>query len=882
MALWAASPSRRRPLGRIKLGALNNNGIMECIAAREGELSSLLIFHIDRVNRGIGISTVRCGRQRYVHYPYQLHDFASGRPALLERVDDVNAAGLIVKSTPCPVEIGDPFMQRNPGPTWKVFCLLVNCAAALKGGEANLKLSSLDTLSAMELDGERRGNNLTRCTWWEQGKSPDLEEGLGFQFYVDQVNAGIGTRSVRCSGEEFNYNDYLPGMFQQRIPAFSEEHPGVTDPLMHDHFRGLFDASSDGWQGLEPVGKCRAALEGLRRKLARHTGSDEELFNALRIPRTMFATLRSVLWLWLVITTCEAATKLGGPGLKMAGQHLPNGLTLCTWREEKPRKALGYTFYVDHVNAGVGSRSAGCPGGGYRYYDYTASHFSDRQATTMDGSRYRRDPFMQARFHGLFDVRSKAWRSLTPTAKCLKALEGLRTRLALSTFAGNYELLDAISPMRLSPLVFLECFTPTITYPELPSTTRGWRRAAVEEQQHVLIGGDMLLPLSSNRTASRVADESDNAYTAVHISPAWSWSSWPGGIINYTFHPYLQPCARSAFYAGASVWEKYTCIRFQEQEYTPDTTRLLLVQSEGTSCFTTLGYHFDNIHTINLGEGCTSLGTVIHELGHAIGLPHVQNRPDRDAYVDILWGNIVQDKEKNFFRLDSVRSPWLSAVRGTVYDYESIMHYGECEFSVTSKDSPCDPTVLTLEPEWRHSIGQRQSLSEADIAIVNDIYACEATCADGILNQLEFDIDCGGQSCRKDCADPTDDGLAKIDAEVCGSTGGSSWWLWILAGVAGIITLVTICFLVDRAVRGGKSASEGDGLMYAEDYEDDEEEEYGIDEEGEEEEIYSSSSPFSDSLYGRDSPCDTGRADQRNMTFFSRRLEYSPNSMVQD
>ncbi|KAF4689879.1 hypothetical protein FOZ62_030672, partial [Perkinsus olseni] len=183
---------------------------------------------------------------------------------------------------------------------------------------------------------------------------------------------------------------------------------------------------------------------------------------------------------------------------------------------------------------------------------------------------------------------------------------------------------------------------------------------------------------------------------------------------------------------------------------------------------------------------------------------------------------------------------------------------------------------------WRHSIGQRQSLSEADIAIVNDIYACEATCADGILNQLEFDIDCGGQSCRKDCADPTDDGLAKIDAEVCGSTGGSSWWLWILAGVAGIITLVTICFLVDRAVRGGKSASEGDGLMYAEDYEDDEEEEYGIDEEGEEEEIYSSSSPFSDSLYGRDSPCDTGRADQRNMTFFSRRLEYSPNSMVQD
>ncbi|KAF4745609.1 hypothetical protein FOZ63_001177, partial [Perkinsus olseni] len=142
--------------------------------------------------------------------------------------------------------------MRSPVPTWKAFCLLVNCVAALKGGEANLKLSSLDSHSAMELDGERRGNNLIRCTWWEQGKSPDLEEGLGFKFYVDQVNAGVGTRSVRCSGEEFNYNDYIPAMFQQRIPAFSEKYPGVTDPIMHDHFRGLFDASSDGWQGLEP------------------------------------------------------------------------------------------------------------------------------------------------------------------------------------------------------------------------------------------------------------------------------------------------------------------------------------------------------------------------------------------------------------------------------------------------------------------------------------------------------------------------------------------------------------------------------------------------------------------------------------------------------
>ena len=111
--------------------------------------------------------------------------------------------------------------------------------------------------------------------------------------------------------------------------------------------------------------------------------------------------------------------------------------------------------------------------------------------------------------------------------------------------------------------------------------------------------------------------------------------------------------------------------------------------------------------SIGVTAGC-SVGSAIHELGHAWGLLHEQVRADRGAYITVLYENIDKRYLGNF-------NQGLFTADYGYYDHDSIMHYGAAGFTRNFQDSM--ETVPVGIP-----LGQRTKLSAGDYDAVQRLY----------------------------------------------------------------------------------------------------------------------------------------------------------------
>ncbi|SEJ42817.1 M12 family metallopeptidase [Bacillus thuringiensis] len=176
---------------------------------------------------------------------------------------------------------------------------------------------------------------------------------------------------------------------------------------------------------------------------------------------------------------------------------------------------------------------------------------------------------------------------------------------------------------------------------------------------------------------------------------------WPNGVIPFTIDSSLPNQQRVT--DAISHWENRTFIRFVRR--TTETNYVTFRLSD--SCSSRIGMQGGE-QFINLGNDC-STGNVIHEIGHTVGLFHEQSREDRNNFVRINWANIETGKEGNFNQEIPVSDDY------GPYDYGSIMHYGTHFFSKNNL-----PTIEPLTPGV--TIGQRNGLSDGDVATVNMMY----------------------------------------------------------------------------------------------------------------------------------------------------------------
>lgn len=204
---------------------------------------------------------------------------------------------------------------------------------------------------------------------------------------------------------------------------------------------------------------------------------------------------------------------------------------------------------------------------------------------------------------------------------------------------------------------------------------------------YILIEGDILVPEVSTKGL---------------FSTKW----WSNGVIPYEFDGNVSTANRALALDAMDEWEMAARVFIQPRNVASNYIHIQNHSSVNSSMVGMQGGgQIVNIHNWNEF-------IIAHELGHALGLWHEQSRPDRGTYLTINYARIPDDKEHNF----NIHS---EAYMIGPYDFDSLMHYGQCDFS-TCEDCRSDPEncrTITIKPAWSYMqdlIGQRNHLSDLD------------------------------------------------------------------------------------------------------------------------------------------------------------------------
>ncbi|KMZ05527.1 hatching enzyme 1.2 [Drosophila simulans] len=217
--------------------------------------------------------------------------------------------------------------------------------------------------------------------------------------------------------------------------------------------------------------------------------------------------------------------------------------------------------------------------------------------------------------------------------------------------------------------------------------------------------GDILIPLSYR----------DARFNGTRNGILALSSRWPGGVVPYEIKGPFTSQELGNINHAFREYHTRTCVRFKPRTTEKD---YISIGSGKSGCWSSIG-RLGGRQEVNLqSPNCLrTYGTPIHELMHALGFFHEQNRHERDSYVRVMKDNIKPEMMVNFEKSSSRTQYGF----GVEYDYGSVMHYSPTSFTRNGQ-----PTLKALRATSDASqMGQRKGFSAGDVRKINAMYKCK-------------------------------------------------------------------------------------------------------------------------------------------------------------